>query len=415
LAYQNAKQRVQAGSSTNAISGTPNSALGAKDGITTQPKKRGRNNQDGSEEAGDSEDGERFPAKQRRTSKRAAGNQRLFACPFAKKNAIKHYRCSAKVLKRIQDVKQHLSRVHPLPIYCPRCAVTFEAEDERDEHIRASSCLVQHETITFEGVTKRQKILLGQRVPAKKTSSEQWFIIFDILFPEHTPRPKCAYINTELSSELRAFQDYMYNEGPMLISSAINSSGLDISAMESVKGDLTALLESAIEEGQKQFFKQWSASMQDVEQESTHSKHTTTDGFSTSLACPGIQRSELSGSSSKALVEDIQERGATAEQSFSFREYERHQHHAPPQGIYSSSEFMVADASTLFPSNTDLQNSNPISSADIQPVIRDEDVTVDASLLGSLTDDCWKAFEIGDLESGSSWNSDAAFNEARGT
>ena len=162
LAYQNAKQRAQAGLSTSATSGGPNTALGAKQVITTPPKKRSRNNQDGSEDAGDSEDDEDFTAKRRRTSKRAAGNQPSFACPFAKKDPLKYRGCYAYVLKRVRDVKQHLSRFHQLPIYCPRCMDTFEAEDERDEHIRASPCLIQQQPITFEGVTRAQKILLGQ-------------------------------------------------------------------------------------------------------------------------------------------------------------------------------------------------------------------------------------------------------------
>ncbi|PMD16710.1 hypothetical protein NA56DRAFT_649272 [Hyaloscypha hepaticicola] len=409
LAYQNAKQRAQAGSSTSATSDTSNLALGAEDGITTVSKKRGRNNQDGSEEAGDSEDDERLPAKRRRTSKRAAGHQLSFACPFAKKSPLKYRGCYAYVLRRVRDVKQHLSRFHQLPIYCPRCTDTFEAEDERDEHIRASSCLVQHETITFEGVTRAQKILLGQRVSAKMTSSDQWFTIFDILFPGHTPRPKCAFINTELSIELEAFQDLMYAEGPRLISSAIRSSGLDITAMENVEDDSTVLLQSAIQEGLQQVFQQWSANMPSIEQESMDSKNTTTDGSSTSPACPGIQGSELSRSSSKTLVEDIQERNATTKQNLSFREYARNQEHALPQGMFASSKDMVADAFTLLPSNT-----NQIRNADIQPVIPNEDVIEDAAHFGSLATKSWGVSEVDIFESNYLWNLDPAFDEARG-
>jgi hypothetical protein len=308
LVYQNAKQRAQAGLSTSATSGGPNTTPGAKQVIITTPKKRIWNNQDGSEDAGDSEDDNDSTTKRRRTSKRVAGNQPLFACPFAKKNPLKYRGCYAYILKRVRDIKQHLSRFHQLPIYCPRCTDTFEAEDERDEHIRTSSCQVQHKTITFEGVTRAQKVLLGQRVSARITPSDQWFTIFDILFPGHEPRPKSAYINTELIVELEAFQDLIYTEGPSFISSAIRSSGLDISAIENVEDNLTTLLQSIIQEGLQQVLQQWSANMPGIEQESTDSKHTTTDGSSASSACPGIQGSELSSSSSKILVESGEER-----------------------------------------------------------------------------------------------------------
>jgi len=413
LAYQNAKQRAQAGSSTSAASGTSNPALGAKYGITNLPKKRGRNSQDGSEETGDSEDDEGLPAKRRRTSKRAAGHQLSFACPFAKKNPLKYRGCYAYVLKRVRDVKQHLSRFHQLPIYCPRCTDTFEAEDERDEHIRASSCLVQHETITFEGVTKRQKILLGQRVPAKMTASDQWFTIFDILFPGHTPRPNSAYINTELTVELEAFQDLMYTEGPQLISSAIRSSRLDISAMENVEDDSAALLQSAIQDGLQQVFQQWSANMPGIRQDPAASQFTTMGGSSTSPACHGTQGSEPSGSSSNTLVDDIQESSATAEQDNSFHKYGRYQDYNIALEISSSSEDMVADASTLLHPSSDQQSSNPIPDAGIQPVIPNEDGT-DFAYPNTLAAKWWETFEIDTSKSSDLWNFETAFDEARG-
>jgi hypothetical protein len=407
LAFQNAKQRARAESSTSATSGSPNTALGAKHIFTTQPKKRSRNNQDGSEEPGDSEDDEDLTAKRRRTSKRAVGNQPSFACPFAKKDPLKYRGCYAYVLKRVRDVKQHLSRFHQLPIYCPRCTDTFEAEDERDEHIRASSCLVQQDTITFEGVTRAQKTLLGQRVSGKMTPSDQWFTIFDILFPGHTPRPKSAYINTELTIELEAFQDLMYAEGPGLISSAITSSGLDISAIENVEDDSTALLQSAIQDGLQQVFQRWLENMPGSQHESADSRLTTLYGSSTSPACHGMQGSEPSRSSSNTLIEDLQEMSTTTEQGGSFHDFARYQDHALAQGISSSSEDMAADAPTLLSSNTDQQNSNPIRNADIQSVVHDENVIEEAAHLESLAADGWEALVMDTLESGDSWNFDA--------
>ena len=416
LAYQNAKQRAQAGLSTSATSGGPNTALGAKQVITTPPKKRSRNNQDGSEDAGDSEDDEDFTAKRRRTSKKAAGNQPSFACPFAKKDPLKYRGCYAYVLKRVRDVKQHLSRFHQLPIYCPRCTHTFEAEDERDEHIRASPCLIQQQPITFEGVTRAQKILLGQRVSAKMTPSDQWFTIFDILFPGHTPRPKSAYINTELTVELEAFQDLMYTEGPRLISSTIRSIGLDISAIENVEEDSAALLQSAIQDGLQQVFQIWLENMPGSQQESSNSKHTTSDGSSTFPACHGIQGSEASGSSSNTLVEDIQGRSATAEPDISFWECATYQNHALPQGICSNSENMTADTSTLLPANTDQQNSGPIINADVQPMTPVSKMNLDFVLIedANRLAPWWEVSENDPWESGDSWNFDAAFDEARG-
>ncbi|RYP20233.1 hypothetical protein DL765_002907 [Monosporascus sp. GIB2] len=52
------------------------------------------------------------------------------------------------------------------------------------------------------------------RLSPKMTLENQWFTIFDILFPEHEPRPRSAYVNTDLTVELEMFQDMMLAEGP---------------------------------------------------------------------------------------------------------------------------------------------------------------------------------------------------------
>jgi hypothetical protein len=97
------------------------------------------------------------------------------------------------------------------------------SEDQRDEHIRASLCTVQI-GITYEGVTVAQKLQLTQKVSSKLTFDDQWFTIFDILFPGQTARPKSAH--KSLTVALDGFQDLTYAEGPDIILKAITSEGL---------------------------------------------------------------------------------------------------------------------------------------------------------------------------------------------
>ncbi|KAE9369297.1 hypothetical protein N431DRAFT_346045, partial [Stipitochalara longipes BDJ] len=181
LTFQNLKQRQHAGAHDAIPEGTSNTTKIRK---ATPLRKKTKNHKSRAddEESRESEDDEERPAKRPRTSKRGSAHDPSFACPFAKKDPLKYRCCYAYVMKRIRDVKQHLSRFHQLPIYCPLCMCTFDAEDERDVHIRATSCSVQP-TVSYEGVTRAQKLLLGQRVSSKMTLSDQWFTIFDILFP----------------------------------------------------------------------------------------------------------------------------------------------------------------------------------------------------------------------------------------
>jgi hypothetical protein len=298
LAFYASQQRPH-GSTVNTAAGSTSTATNSGKSATSTGKKR-NNRKRGSSEERESEDDQEVPEKKSRASKKAFGHQVSFACPFAKKDPLKYRGCYAYVLSRIRDVKQHLSRYHQLPIYCPRCMCTFETEDERDEHIRSSSCVVQ-DTVSYEGVTRAQKVQLTQRVSSKMTLEDQWFTIFDILFPGHTPRPRSAYINVELTVELEGFQDLMYAEGPNIILTAIRSRGIHVATMENEERDLSALLQSAIEEGLQLIAQRWSAN---TIPDPNASRAAAAAGSSSSRVSHAIEGSEPSQSSSGTLVED---------------------------------------------------------------------------------------------------------------
>jgi hypothetical protein len=210
---------------------------------------------------------ERFPVtkeplkKQTRGSKLVSGGEASFACPFAKKDPLKYRSCNRYTLNRIRDVKQHLSRSHQPPIHCPRCMCVLGTESERDEHLRGSWCGVQ-DSIIFEGVTLAQKTQLAQRVPSTMTSEDQWFTIFEILFPDHTPKPRSAYKSVELTSEMEVFQDLIHAEGANIISTAIWSRGIHVASPSNAQCGSPGLLLAAIEDGLQQIIQRWSASMQ---------------------------------------------------------------------------------------------------------------------------------------------------------
>jgi len=302
--FQLRKHGAQAGPSSQAAKETSSPSRSARTGINSG-RKRKRGDSDGKEEEEGSGDGEETPDKPRRNSKKESGHQVTFACPFAKKNPVKYRSCYACILKRIGDVKQHLSRYHQLPIYCPKCMSCFDTEDQRDEHVRDSSC-VKRDMIKYEGVTRAQKALLGQKVSSKLSSVDQWFTIFDILFPGHTPRPKSSYINVELTLDLEGFQDLMNAEGPNIILNVIRSRNIQMSTVANEEHDLSALLLSAIEEGLQSIAQRWSES--NLEESSTGGAPTGSTSFPLTHNSDGSHQSQAS---SDTLVEHICEQVAT--------------------------------------------------------------------------------------------------------
>ncbi|KAI1121906.1 hypothetical protein F5Y10DRAFT_255337 [Nemania abortiva] len=137
---------------------------------------------------------------------------KCYACPYYLKDSKNHSGCRKYQLKRIRDVKQHLSRRHRRPPYCPCCCNTFESEVERDEHVRAKQCDARVPPVEIDGFSADQQIALSKRTNSGQTAEDQWFIIWDILFL-NTARPISVYLDKAISDEMFLLQQYMLNGG----------------------------------------------------------------------------------------------------------------------------------------------------------------------------------------------------------
>jgi len=72
-----------------------------------------------------------------------------------------------------------------------RCFSTFESSERLRFHVRTELCDVE-EPRELEGINGQQKILLEQRVSSRKSMEENWYIVYDILFPGAArPRSPC--------------------------------------------------------------------------------------------------------------------------------------------------------------------------------------------------------------------------------
>ena len=118
-------------------------------------------------------------------------------------------------------------------------------------------------------------------------------------------------MNVELTVDLESFQDLMYAEGPSLISAAISSSGIHMASMANEERELSALLQSAIEEGLQTIAQRWSTSMI---LDSVAPLVAFAEGSASSHSSRTVEGSQPSHVSSATLAEHLLETH-TAEQS----------------------------------------------------------------------------------------------------
>lgn len=146
-------------------------------------------------------------------------DEATFACPYLKKDQTRYRICASYKNTRIRDVKQHLKRYHEMPIYCSLCYQTFRQESVRDNHIQQGSCSVEIRTPP-EGINALQRERLKKKVPASQTPEQQWYGIFEILFPGH-PKPNSPYINSDRLQSAIGYQEYILADGADLLTSFV--------------------------------------------------------------------------------------------------------------------------------------------------------------------------------------------------
>ncbi|KAI2627819.1 hypothetical protein GGR54DRAFT_434027 [Hypoxylon sp. NC1633] len=191
------------------------------------------------------------------TKRRAQDRRLLFACPYAKKDPVQYRDCYRYFLTRVRDVKQHLTRCHRKPIYCPICNETFEDEDKKDSHIRARGC-TERPSVIIEGISESQKRRLSQKADPTMSESQQWFVVYDTLFSPH-PRPKTPYRDRELSEDLCVFQDFMAARGPSLLANFLETKGATTSHLPHEERDLDAFNKEILGEGLQLIIEQWTS------------------------------------------------------------------------------------------------------------------------------------------------------------
>lgn len=155
----------------------------------------------------DSDENDEYSPGIKRTALNSSTDQdRRLACPYFKKDPGKwaakrvcagpgwqsshrvKYCTSSPPLMPAADIhREHLFRRHALPIQCPRCATSFENDNELRGHLmQEERCEARPDNTSYtEGFNEDQRKRLRTRTKTSGTSEEaKWRDMYLILFPD---------------------------------------------------------------------------------------------------------------------------------------------------------------------------------------------------------------------------------------
>lgn len=170
----------------------------------------------GTTDTGDEGDEDDISGRQRQKTSKREELEAPFACPFYKRDAVKHHRCGSLTLSRIRDVKQHLVRRHLQPPFCATCGATFEIQDLCAAHSKERLCVYSDIIQEPEGITTAQRHLIAQRSHRRQSKVEQWFTVWDIIFPS-SPRPQSPFISDAIDEVIDDLHRFFDREGEAVI------------------------------------------------------------------------------------------------------------------------------------------------------------------------------------------------------
>jgi hypothetical protein len=205
------------------------------------------------EEDSTAEDGSHPLRPKRRKAVQSEKPQKSLACPYWKKDMFEHSTCCRFQLSRVRDVKFHLQRKHTPKDYCQRCQKTFADDHSLQAHITLGKCSRRDPT-ELNGISHRQSDELRKKSQKNASVEEQWFAIWDILFPGHQ-KPSTVYVDTDLAQIMRQFREHCESQGPTMIAELVESdpAWLSFDTIEEQR----RILRSSIAQGIANLFDDW--------------------------------------------------------------------------------------------------------------------------------------------------------------
>lgn len=200
------------------------------------------------------------PLSKTRRKQVSEGEPRL-ACPFQKRYPERYPACAGFLT--IAHVKQHLRRCHRR-IFCPRCKTSFATEEQKDAHFMAAisvPCAERADALP-DGLSQIMIDALARRIRGANLP-DQWFNLWDLIFPGITRPATCIY---DLCAELvLGLCSYLEAEGPGIVQSVLRENDLGVwSEAEDIANwptDIGAFTRDVLSQAFRQIVQGWRARM----------------------------------------------------------------------------------------------------------------------------------------------------------
>ncbi|KAK8127956.1 hypothetical protein PG984_009064 [Apiospora sp. TS-2023a] len=260
-------------------------------GSTERPSRKSKKRKSGDKNDGEEDEdeaGDRRGCPKRAVLEQRDGLRRLLACPFWKRDAIRHRDCFKLKLDGIARVKQHLSRSHYDESHCERCKAVFASSASLEDHLRYEQCQWRGSD-ALEGISHQQRNDLSKKSKPHHSESDRWFAIWEVIFPG-LPAPSSAYMDPNLSQDLSEFRLYAQTHGTRILLEVLEQEGLSDS-LQAVEGSQN-LLRAALSRGQDLIFDEWLAN------------GTSSSGTSSSSIRPASSNDNRESDTSRQSVAD---------------------------------------------------------------------------------------------------------------
>lgn len=183
---------------------------------------------------------------------------RLLACPFWKHSPDSYRECGQRKLRKLSRVKQHLNLYHRQPFFCSACMDIFPTESARLDHERARTC-PKRDLVEPAGLSREQLTALHRRPPKDLTVEQQWFTVWDIVFPR-TERPSSAYIDTDVSEDLISFREYIATSIPRRATEKLESDLRQLQTRPEQRESIQRVIQDCLEEAYEDWITEFRAS-----------------------------------------------------------------------------------------------------------------------------------------------------------
>ena len=218
--------------------------------------RKGKRAKKGQGQDSDDEESQRQQPKKQKVNATTEGKPTLLlACPFWKLDRQTHDRCFKHILSNTSRVKQHLLRKHSPNFYCQRCPAIFPNQETLDQHIQVEVVTCPCREYSFTQITYQQRLQLSTKSKTNLPEADQWFAIWDIIFPGR-PRPSSPYIDAKLSEDLCRFREFAEADGPDIMTAEMQHS---LQMTEIPAEQTTAILRQVISRCIMLLFERWLA------------------------------------------------------------------------------------------------------------------------------------------------------------